>query len=110
MERRFSVEAKTFSFLTQTVRSIIWLEEKRKGFRGFITLGIKCSEWLVLVMEEALETQRKEEFARFFHDEVRVVKIQMGTNKARYFLEAAVFVEGARKGVIRLLEGHGGWG
>jgi hypothetical protein len=110
MERRFSVEAKTFSFSAQSGRSDIRLEEKRKGFRGFIFLGIKCSEWLVVAMEEALETQRKEEFARFFRDEVRVVKIRMGSNKAGYFLETAVFVEGARKGTIRLPEGRGGWG
>jgi hypothetical protein len=110
MERRFSVEAKTFFFSAQTGSSVIRLEEKRKGFRGFISLGIKCSEWFVFAMEEALETQRKEEFARSFHDEVRVVKIRMGSNKAGFFLEAAVFVEGAQKGVIRLPEGRGGWG
>jgi hypothetical protein len=34
----------------------------------------------------------------------------MGSNKAGCFLEAAVFVEGGRKGVIRLLEGRQGWG
>ena len=39
-----------------------------------------------------------------------MVKVRMGSNKAGYFLEAAVFVEGARKGVIRLPEGRGGWG
>jgi hypothetical protein len=38
------------------------------------------------------------------------VKIRMGSNIAGYFLKAAVFVEGARKGVIRLPEGRGGWG
>jgi hypothetical protein len=110
MECRFSVEAKTFSFSAQSGRSDIRLEEKRKSFRGFIFLGIKCSEWLVVAMEEAIETQRKEVFARSFRDEVRVVKIRMGNNKAGYFLETAVFVEGARKGTIRIPEGRGGWG
>jgi hypothetical protein len=110
MECSFSVEAKTFSFSAQSGRSDIRLEEKRKSFRGFIFLGIKCSEWLVVAMEEAIETQRKEVFARSFRDEVRVVKIRMGSNKAGYFLETAVFVEGARKGTIRIPEGRGGWG
>jgi hypothetical protein len=110
MECRFSVEAKTFSFSAQSGSSDIRLEEKRKSFRGFIFLGIKCSEWLVVAMEEAIETQRKEVFARSFRDEVRVVKIRMGSNKAGYFLETAVFVEGARKGTIRIPEGRGGWG
>jgi hypothetical protein len=110
MERWFSVEAKTFSFSANTGKSILHLEEKRKGFGGFISLGIKCSDWLADAVEEALETQRKEVFARSFNDEVRVVKIRMGSNIAGYFLEAAVFVEGARKGVIRLPEGRRGWG
>jgi hypothetical protein len=34
----------------------------------------------------------------------------MGSNRASYYLEAVVFVEGGRKGVIRLPEGRGGWG
>jgi hypothetical protein len=34
----------------------------------------------------------------------------MGSNKAGCFLEVVVFIEGGRKGVIRLPEGRGGWG
>jgi hypothetical protein len=41
---------------------------------------------------------------------VWVLKVHKGSNKARCFLEAAVFVEGDRKGIIRLPEGHGRWG
>ena len=69
-------------------------------------LGIKCSDWLA----NAVEAQRKEEFARTFQDEVRVLKVRMGSNKAGWFLEVAVFVEGGRKGVIRIPEGRKGWG
>jgi hypothetical protein len=110
MERRFTVEAKTFSFSAKEGNSVIRLKEKRKGFGGFIFLGIKCSDWLTDTVEEALEAQKKEEFARSFRDEVRVLKVRMGSNKAGCFLEVAVFVEGGRKGVIRILEGRGGWG
>jgi hypothetical protein len=49
-------------------------------------------------------------FARSFCDEVRVLKIRMGSNRAGCFLEAVVLVEGKRKGVIRLPEGRRGWG
>ena len=49
---------------------------------------------------------RKEDFARTFRDEVRMLKVQMGSNKAG----CAVFVEGGQNGVIRLPEGCGGWG
>jgi hypothetical protein len=109
MERRFSVEAKSFSFTVNSSRSILRMEEKRKGFGGFLSLGIKCSDWLADTVEEALEFQRKE-FARSFRDEVRVLKVRTGSNKAGCFLEVGVFVEGGRKGVIRLLEGRRGWG
>jgi hypothetical protein len=61
-------------------------------------------------VEEALESQRKEDFARSFQDEVRFLKVRMGSNRAGCFLEVAIFVEGGWKGVIRLPEGHRGWG
>ena len=97
MERRFSVEAKSFSFLAKKGNLVLRLEEKRKGFGGFIFLGIKCSVWLVDMVEAALEAQRKEDFARSFRDEVRVLKVRLGSNKAVCFLEVAVFIEGGWK-------------
>ena len=87
---------------------LVRLEEKRKGFGGFILLGSKCSVWLANAVEEAMGAQRKEEFARIFQDEARTLKVRMGNNKASWFLEVAVFVEGRWKGVIRLPEGRGG--
>jgi predicted Ser/Thr protein kinase len=110
MERQFSVEAKAFSFSVVSGKPVLRLEERRKGFRGFILLGVKASVWLADTVEEALETQRREDFASSICDEVRVLKVRMGRNRAGCFLEAAVFVEGSRKGVIRLPKGRGGWG
>jgi hypothetical protein len=110
MLRRFSVEAKSFSFSAKKGTEVLRLEEKRKGFGGFIVLGTKCSGWLADVVEEAIEAQRKDVFARLFREEARVLKVHIGSNKAGCFLEAAVFVEGDRKGVIRLPEGRRGWG
>jgi hypothetical protein len=54
------------------------------------------------MVEEALEPQKKKDFARSFRDDVRVLKVRMESNKVGNFLEAAIFVEGAWKGVIRL--------
>jgi hypothetical protein len=110
MERRFSVEAKSFSFSANTEKSILRLEEKRKGYGGYISLGIQCSDWLADTVEEALVSRGKEDFAKSFRDEVRVLKVRKGSNKAGCFLEVVVFVEGGRKGVIRLPEGRCGWG
>jgi hypothetical protein len=56
MERWFSVEAKSFSFLANMGKSVLHLEEKRKGFGGFISLGIQCLDWLADTVEEALES------------------------------------------------------
>jgi hypothetical protein len=102
MECRFSVEAKTFSFSVISGKAVLRLEEKRKHFSGFILLGGKGSVWLADKVEEAIGDPKKGEFASSFSDEVRVLKLQMGSNRAGWFLEAAVFVEGNRKGVIRL--------
>ena len=104
------VEAKTFSFTTRKGNAVVRLEEKRKGFCGFILLGIKCSGWLADVVEEVMEAQMKEDFARMHRDEARVLKVRLGSNKAGCFLEVAVFIESGQKRVIRIPEGRGGWG
>jgi hypothetical protein len=36
--------------------------------------------------------------------------VHKGSNKAGWFLEATVFVEGGWKGIIWLPKGRGGWG
>jgi hypothetical protein len=97
MERRFVVEAKSFFFSAKKGSTVLRLEEKRKGFGGFI-LG------------EAMVAQRKEDFARMCNEGERVVKVRLGSNTTGCFLKVAVFVEGSRKGVIRIPEGRGGWG
>jgi hypothetical protein len=56
MERWFTVEAKSFSFLAVLGKSVLRLEEKCKGFSGFIFLGVKGSDWLADTVEEALKT------------------------------------------------------
>jgi hypothetical protein len=110
MEHRFSVEAKSFFFSAKKGSAVLRLEEKMKGHGGFILLGTKCSSWLADVVEEVIEAQRKDGFARSLRDEVQALKVRTGSNKAGCFIEVAVFVEGNRKGVVRLPEGRGGWG
>jgi hypothetical protein len=50
------VEAKSFSFSVVTGKSVLRLEEKRKGFGWFILLGVKGLDWLAAMVEEALRT------------------------------------------------------
>ena len=89
---------------------MLCLEERRKGFGGYIFLGIQCSDWLADTVEKALLPRGKEDFAKSFCEEVGVLKVHTRSNKAGCFLEEAIFVEGGRRGVIRLPEGRGGWG
>jgi hypothetical protein len=77
MERSFLVEAKSFYFSTRKCSALVRLEEKRKGFGGFILLGSKCSVWLADAVEEVMGAQRKEEFTRTFRDKVRILKVCM---------------------------------
>jgi hypothetical protein len=66
MEHKFSVEAKSFTFSVRKGNTVVQLEEKRKGFGGFILLGSKCSMRLADVVEEVMGAQRKEDFTRSF--------------------------------------------
>jgi hypothetical protein len=51
MERRFTVEAKTFFFSTKA--SQLRLEERRKNFLGLILMGLSGASWLATTVEEA---------------------------------------------------------
>ena len=106
MERNFSFEAKTFSFLAKDGYPNLRLEERRKGFVGYISASIQCSSWLVDMMEAAIQSQVKEEIAKSYYEGDKVTMVHRGGNKAGRFLGVSVFAEGGRKGVIWLLEGR----
>lgn len=110
VERRFKVEAKSFSFSAKPGTSTSRLEERRKGFGGFINLGFRYADWVVDTVEEALLAQGTGDFAKSFREEVEVLRVSKGSNKAGNFLEVAVFVEGNQKRTIWLPEGRRGWG
>jgi hypothetical protein len=109
MERCFSVEAKRFSFSAKAEVPELRLEERRKGFYGFIVLGLQGSAWLLASVEEALKISAKE-FVKYFREDVKVLMVRGGENKSSRYLEVEVFAEGGRKGAIGLPEGHEGWG
>jgi len=109
MERCFSVEAKRFSFSRKAEVPELRLEERRKGFYGFIFLGLQGSAWLLASVEEALKVSTKE-FVKYFREDVKVLMVRGGENKSGRYLEVEVFAEGGRKGAIWLPEGREGWG
>ena len=56
MERRFSVEAKSFCFSAKdrcSESSDLLLEKRRRGFVGFIFASFHCSSWLVDTVDAA---------------------------------------------------------
>jgi len=109
MERCFSVEAKRFSFSTKVEVPELRLEERRKGFYGFIFLGLQGSAWWLASVEEALKVSAKE-FVKYFREDVKVLMVRGDENKSGRYLEVEVFTEGGRKGAIWLPEGREGWG
>jgi hypothetical protein len=54
MERRFLVELKYFVLSILDGASVLWVEEKRKGFFGEVLLSNHCTAWLALTMEVLL--------------------------------------------------------
>jgi hypothetical protein len=110
MERSFTFEAKTFCFSAKDGCPLFRLEERRKGFAGFILVSNQCASWLMDTVEEAVLSQAKEEIAKSYREGDKVTMVHGGGNKAGIFLEVSVFAEGGRKGVIWLPEGRYGRG
>jgi hypothetical protein len=109
MEHCFSVEAKGFSFSAKAEVFELRLEERRKGFCGFIFLGLQGSAWLMAIVEEALKAPVKD-FIKYFWEDVKTLMVWGGGNKADHYLEVVAYAEGGRKWPIWLLEGRAGWG
>jgi hypothetical protein len=110
MERRFSVEAKSFCLSAKEGCPDLRLEEKRKGFVGVIFVSQPCASWLVGTVEEASQSQVKGDIAKSYREGDKALMVHGGVNKAGSFLEVAVYAEGGRKGIIWLPEGRGGRG
>ncbi|XP_059440244.1 uncharacterized protein LOC132172707 [Corylus avellana] len=108
MERRFSVEAKTFFFSTKA--SKLRLEERRKGFVGLILVGQRSASWLAATVEEASQSQVKEDFVKKFSEEGKSLSVSGGSNKAARFLEVVAYLEDERKGIIWIPEARSGRG
>jgi hypothetical protein len=109
MERCFFVEAKCFSFSAKAEAFELRLEERRKGFRGFIFFGLQGSAWLMAAVEEALKAPGKD-FVKYFWEDVKALMLRGGGNKAGRYLEMVADVEGGKKWAIWLPEGREGWG
>jgi hypothetical protein len=110
MERCFYVEAKGFSISAKARASKLHLEERRKGFCGFIFLGLQALPWLMATVEEALKAPVKKDFVKYFWKDLKALMVQGGGNKAGHYLEAVASAKGGRKGTIWLPEGREGWG
>jgi hypothetical protein len=110
MERSFTVEAKSFRLSAKSGCPNLRLEERRKGFVGYIYASVQCSEWLVETVESAIQAQVKEEIAKTFREGDKAMMVHGGGNKAGRFLEVSFLAVGGRKGVIWLPEGRFGNG
>jgi hypothetical protein len=66
MERRFSIEAKTFCLLAKEGCLEFRLEEKRKGFVRVIIVSRPCASWLVDTVEAASHLPVKANIAKSY--------------------------------------------
>jgi hypothetical protein len=76
MERRFSIEAKSFCFLFKEGSSLFRLEERRKKFVGYIFVSTQCSAWLVDTVEAVC--QMKEDIAKSFYEGDKALMVHEG--------------------------------
>jgi hypothetical protein len=106
MERRFSIEAKSFCFLAKEGYLDLRLEERRKGFVWYIFASIQCSSWLVDTVEVASKV--KDDIAKSYCEGDKVLMVHGGANKSGRFLEVSVYAEGGCRGVLWLPEGRSG--
>ena len=100
MEKRYAVEAKSFSFSAIAGKTELHLEERRKGFVGSSFMSLHCSNWLVDTVEAALLSPGEENFAKSFRENGKALMVHKGWNKSGCFLVADVFVEGGGEGVF----------
>jgi hypothetical protein len=96
MKRWFSIEAKSFRFLSKDGSSLFRLEERRKKFVGYIFVSTQCSSWLVDTVKVACQV--KEDLAKSFREGDKPLMVHGDANKAGRFLEVVVFAKGGRKG------------
>jgi hypothetical protein len=108
MERRFTVEAKTFFFSTKA--SQIRLEERRKGFLGLILVDQRGAAWLAETVEDASRATVLEDFDKSSSEGRKSLSVRGGCNKGGRFLEVVARVDDDRKGIIWIPEARSGRG
>jgi hypothetical protein len=110
LERHFFVEAKTFLFSVEEGKSVLRMEERRKGFLGVVLLGLQCIAWVIAAVKDALQSKGVEDFVKSFWEDLKAWKVRKGCNKDGCFLELAVYAVGGWRGFILFPEGRGGRG
>lgn len=89
--------SKKFLFSVREDKAELRLEERGKGFVGYVFVGFQCFPWLVTMVEEVMKSLGKED-VKFD----RGLLVCGGTNKAGQYLEVAVYAEGGPKGIMWL--------
>jgi hypothetical protein len=110
LEKRLFVEAKTFLFSVEEGKSVLRMEERRKGFLGVVLLGLQCNAWVVATMKEALWSHGVQDFVKSFQEDSKAWIVRKDCKKASCFLELAVYAVGGRRRFILFSEGRGGRG
>jgi len=102
------VDAKAFVFSVKEGEAVVRLEERRRGFAGFVVFGVQCTGWLVAMVDMVLRYLDVKDFIKCFREGLKVFIVWRGGNRAKRFLELGVFAKDGRKGLIMIPEGHEG--
>jgi hypothetical protein len=105
MESCFFVEAKAFSFSVEVGKPKLSVEERRKGF-----LGPQSVAWLIVTMEEVMQTDRIVDFVNSNQEASKVLTVRRGGNRDGWFLVVLTQTVGGRRNIIVVLEGREGRG
>jgi len=68
MEKKFSVEAKSFAFVALDGASVLRVVEKRNKFLGEVVLSAQCSNWLASTLEVLMGISEDQEFVKSFRE------------------------------------------
>jgi hypothetical protein len=64
MEKKFSVEAKSFAIVVLDGALVLRVVEKRNKFLGEVVLSSQCSNWLTSTLEVLMGIPKDQEFVK----------------------------------------------
>jgi hypothetical protein len=91
MEKKFSVEAKSFAIVVLDGVSVLRVVEKRKKNLGEVVLSAQCSNWLASTLEVLMGIPEDQEFVKSFREDSKILIARRGGNRTGRFLGDSIW-------------------